>query len=229
MSHFVVLCVLGPAASKLALAGSPPELLIERMLSPYSEHTEVEPYKERCYCRGTAIRARREAALLKELGASHETLIERCREEHRKWIESKGFKFGPFESNDESDANWESLLAPIRAIEERVDAEADAEDVKIAAEPNCEECSGSGMRETTYNPKSKWDWYQVGGRWTGMIDPPGYSPMDDPKNVIQCFHCRGHRKLPLTAGVVGAWLGGHVQPGAPRAGSPRGLWRARCD
>lgn len=28
---------------------------------------------------------------------------------------------------------------------------------------------GSIERETTYNPKSKWDWYQIGGRWSGSL------------------------------------------------------------
>lgn len=35
--------------------------------------------------------------------------------------------------------------------------------------PNCERCGGSGDYETTYNPNSKWDWYQVGGRWQGYL------------------------------------------------------------
>jgi hypothetical protein len=29
--------------------------------------------------------------------------------------------------------------------------------------------TGRGYRDTQYNPKSKWDWYQVGGRWTGYF------------------------------------------------------------
>ena len=33
----------------------------------------------------------------------------------------------------------------------------------------CEECNNSGKRMSTYNPQSKWDWYEVGGRWDGAI------------------------------------------------------------
>ena len=29
--------------------------------------------------------------------------------------------------------------------------------------------NGEYERFTTYNPDSKWDWYQIGGRWTGML------------------------------------------------------------
>jgi hypothetical protein len=210
MSHFVVLCVLGPANSKLALAGRNPEQLVERMLSPYSEHTEVDPYKEPCYCRSTVIRMRREAAMLKELGVSDDTFLDRCRAAHKKWLDEKGIKLGPFESTDETEAHWNGLLAPMRAIEERVDAEAAAEDVALAAEKDCEDCKGTGLRETRYNPKSKWDWYQIGGRWTGFIDPTGYDPMDDPRNVHQCGHCQGARKLPLTSRIPAMWLGGEA-------------------
>src|SRR5699024_9687342 len=28
---------------------------------------------------------------------------------------------------------------------------------------------GSWRSYSTYNPKSKWDWYKLGGRWSGMI------------------------------------------------------------
>ena len=34
---------------------------------------------------------------------------------------------------------------------------------------DCENCNGTGEYETTYNPKSKWDWYRVGGRWDGVV------------------------------------------------------------
>jgi hypothetical protein len=32
-----------------------------------------------------------------------------------------------------------------------------------------EEVGPDGEVYSTYNPKSKWDWYQLGGRWSGMI------------------------------------------------------------
>lgn len=35
---------------------------------------------------------------------------------------------------------------------------------------------------TTYNPKSKWDWYQIGGRWTGFfqLKPGGTGNVGEP-------------------------------------------------
>ena len=34
-----------------------------------------------------------------------------------------------------------------------------------------------------------WDWYQIGGRWTGVLD--GYDPHKDPANVEECWLCNG--------------------------------------
>lgn len=38
-----------------------------------------------------------------------------------------------------------------------------------APEADCEECHGTGIYQSTYNPESKWDWWRVGGRWDGAI------------------------------------------------------------
>lgn len=37
------------------------------------------------------------------------------------------------------------------------------------ADPECPDCNGTGTYLTTYNPKSKWDWGEIGGRWDGYI------------------------------------------------------------
>src|SRR5688500_14258938 len=36
---------------------------------------------------------------------------------------------------------------------------------------------------------SRWDWYQIGGRFTGLLD--GYDPDKDPANIQQCELCAG--------------------------------------
>jgi hypothetical protein len=41
-------------------------------------------------------------------------------------------------------------------------------------DPECKECGGTGTHLSTTNPKAEWDWYEVGGRWTGFFLPkPG--------------------------------------------------------
>lgn len=38
-------------------------------------------------------------------------------------------------------------------------------------------------------PGGFWDWYQIGGRWTGVLD--GYDPEKDEENVEVCMWCSG--------------------------------------
>ena len=55
---------------------------------------------------------------------------------------------------------------------------------------DCEDCNGSGTSVTTYNPESKWDWYQVGGRWEGEL-VEGYNANDAIRNYEKCSYCEG--------------------------------------
>ena len=43
--------------------------------------------------------------------------------------------------------------------------------------------------ENGENEKQKWDWYQVGGRWTGHLSD--YDPEKDPSNMVACKFCKG--------------------------------------
>lgn len=40
------------------------------------------------------------------------------------------------------------------------------------------------------NDNCKWDWYQIGGRWTGHLDPD-YDPDFDARNIETCTICNG--------------------------------------
>jgi len=40
---------------------------------------------------------------------------------------------------------------------------------------DCEYCEGSGVSLSTYNESSKWDWYEIGGRWRGSLLKNMYS------------------------------------------------------
>jgi hypothetical protein len=61
-----------------------------------------------------------------------------------------------------------------------------------------EYCYGTGTVKSTYNPDSKWDWWTLGGRWTGIFKP-SYSPYKDPANKKVCDICngKGRRDFPL--------------------------------
>ncbi|MBA9067468.1 hypothetical protein FHR71_001198 [Methylobacterium sp. RAS18] len=40
------------------------------------------------------------------------------------------------------------------------------------------------------NPNKKWDWWVLGGRWSGML-APAYDPHKDPENFETCWLCAG--------------------------------------
>lgn len=43
---------------------------------------------------------------------------------------------------------------------------------------------------TWFRDGSKWDWWVVGGRWTGYLDPT-YDPYKDERNYERCRFCEG--------------------------------------
>lgn len=41
------------------------------------------------------------------------------------------------------------------------------------------------------NPNGHWDWWVVGGRWTGQLSADGYDATKDPANYEVCWLCHG--------------------------------------
>lgn len=41
-----------------------------------------------------------------------------------------------------------------------------------------------------FREESHWDWWVIGGRWTGYLDP-AYDPYTDPANYVHCKWCQG--------------------------------------
>lgn len=81
-------------------------------------------------------------------------------------------------------------------------------DTELTA-PGIEEAVATAMEpyietwdEETGESSGFWDWYQIGGRWTGHFD--GYDPMADPKNQEICWLCHG---TGVRADPVGVKLG----------------------
>jgi hypothetical protein len=72
------------------------------------------------------------------------------------------------------------------------------------------------------NPRGLWDWYAVGGRWSGVLS--GYEPSEDPKLTERCRLCHG-------TGLRDDDLGRHFRAQNPEytcngcAGSPGGPGR----
>jgi len=100
MSHYTV-AVITPLLSGEVDAQSLVDQVV-RLMAPYDENTEVEPYDRPCYC-----------------------------------------------------------------IKDEV------------PNPDCEQCDGKGKYQTSYNPKSKWDYYLEGGRWNGAWHGSNRSVVSD--------------------------------------------------
>jgi hypothetical protein len=181
MSHFAVIVLLDREAEE-------PHAAVTRLLEPYDENMQVEEYDEQCYCVGQEAKREVRAAVLEV----NEPKFEALRNASREWVEAE------LERNPGFVAPLLDWPAPFKdqAIELEREAQRmesvlmETHELSGQADPECEECDGSGWTKTTYNPKSKWDWWQIGGRWTGWLDPD-YEPGMDPRNLGPCTRCGG--------------------------------------
>ena len=152
MSHFAVL-VITPNGT---------EAEAEDLLAPYSENLKVDPYDKACWCVG--MNARKSVRNKVE----QEMPIEKARTEFNeredvKRIFAESTAAGNYGFSEEIDQIWDNLYGKPY---ERREAELLASDPTINdPDPECEECKGTGIENTTYNSRSKWDWYELGGRW----------------------------------------------------------------
>lgn len=104
--------------------------------------------------------------------------------------------------------------------------------------------SGRAYTMSTYNEKSKWDWYQIGGRWTGrfpykqehenlvIMGERSWMSADD---VVMPLHCDGGQKLALSLNVMRDEAGAeavktYARYEAAVAGTPEALpWSTFAD
>lgn len=182
MSHFV--------AVVLAQAGTDEiHRKVEDLLAPYDENLEVEPYERPCWCvRHKAVREVEE-----QLKAEFEERFAELRRRNAELIElerQKNPEYSPplLHPHPEFEDEWLKLDRERQARREEL---LGAHPLKDQPDPACE-CGGTGREITTYNPNSKWDWWQVGGRWTGFFtegDEDPYDPALDPRNYEPCPIC----------------------------------------
>lgn len=167
MSHFVTY-VLVPAKT-LSL-----EKAVSKLLAPYDENKAVKPYNRRCSCVGRKARDDARAAADAAVGT-----LDSLRETFAKMPEAR---------SQDPDAAWRKHIAPYVEVEDRT-RKAHPDRNKPAS--RCESCKGRGRVSTTYNPKSKWDWWTIAGRWTGMFSGPDFDASKDPDNMETCDCCVG--------------------------------------
>lgn len=122
-------------------------------LAPFDENREVPAYDRECYCVGQNARRRARELAQKQLGTS----IDKLREEYWAMPENERPK-------------WSDHIKELVELEEKLEKE-QPDYNKPDPDDNEDEdsCHGTGFYKSTYNPDSKWDWYQVGGRWSGYF------------------------------------------------------------
>ena len=177
MSHFLTLVLVPNGIENVKLA-------VEYLLEPYNEELEVDEYQRPCGCvrLGAFKKAEEEAA-------EHFGTLNQLKEQFAdEYVQPEGL--------NEEESYWHGQQAWTEFIRDFVEFCEDRQREllkSIKPDPGCEDCSGTGVVTTTYNPDSKWDWWQIGGRWTGALTD--YDPEADPRNVETCSSCGGKGSL----------------------------------
>lgn len=148
MSHFTTFVIV--ATSTLDAM----EMTAVELLEPFDENTEVDPYETECYCVGMIARN------AGSLAANSVEDISDIRNEFHQRVSGKEL------TEKQRDTMWKLR---INGWKERARVVEESHPLYNKPDPECGECGGTGVRQTTYNPKSKWDWYSLGGRWKGML------------------------------------------------------------
>jgi hypothetical protein len=68
-------------------------------------------------------------------------------------------------------------------------------------DPNCDLCEGTGRFITSGNPNGQWDWYLIGGQFSGVLT--GYKAWEDPINYEVCPFCNGTGQCTGIDSVIG--------------------------
>lgn len=142
--HYFIIVIIPKSTPKGSMYS-----LVESMLEPYDENLEVDPYVANCFCVGSLVRkiAIGVAEAYKPMSDIH-----------------KEYNALPF--NLKSNVEWNQFTKEYYRIEEDI---LKFHPLKSKTDPSCSECKGAGKYLTTSNPRGRWDWWVIGGRWDGII------------------------------------------------------------
>jgi hypothetical protein len=139
MSHYTVLVT---KTNKVPL---------DDQLEPFDEGQEVGPYWVDCRCIGGQAKREAHDQTAEQLGKTLDDYRHSWATHSPQWRQRH---------------SWDEFIKPYTDLAAKL-AQEHPSYGKPA--PDCDECTGSGRRQTTYNPDSKWDWFEVGGRWCGYL------------------------------------------------------------
>lgn len=192
MSHFIVGVIVPGDTPPSGI-----EEAVTSLLAPFDENIEVPEYDDVCICVGSVAHKEAREHANNTVG-SIEQLRDRFDTEVRtpyfdklkaEGKDEKDIAFSD-EVADYFQSRWEEFLAPYEKAQNDF---FNTHPMRDKPDPTCgfytgerkdwwpkdakegdHYCDGSGCRGTgtvksTYNPKSKWDWHVIGGRWNGYI------------------------------------------------------------
>lgn len=164
MSHFTVGVVVPTGLDSL-------EDYLDTALAPFSEHLEVEPYPHECWCiNGEARSYGLEMAnkLVGTVDEQRKLFTERHANDDRPWSMEVRNELFKVETADW----WQSY----------VETQDDYETYHprfLKPNNHCGNCNGSGSYQSTYNPLSKWDYWDIGGQRAGKFNGRDVAPIAD--------------------------------------------------
>jgi hypothetical protein len=180
---------------------------VSDLVDDYNEQKNVPEYESDCWCVGRQARHESEVEAHRRLGTigdlrqkfhevNHPPIMP-VKEPGMSEEAEKALWKAYNEAEAKTERVWKKAIEPLNKLKKRLFSNHPA---ARKPDPVCGECGGTGKYRTTSNPNGKWDWWTVGGRWTGVFTPD-YDPQKDPRNLEKCYLCEGTgtRKMPVPA------------------------------
>lgn len=130
---------------------------IDRILEKYDQNEEAKPEIETCHCKQTYRLKQIQKQTEANLGITYDQLKKEFWGRFGKTI--KDF------TDDELTLHWKDIFHEYDNEARRVSKELPA----LNTNPTCFECGGSGYVKVYLNKLAKWNRFDVGGRWNGIL------------------------------------------------------------
>jgi hypothetical protein len=171
--------------------------VIENMLKPFDYDCNIQQHETDCFCvnRAAFLESRKEVE--KECGKTFKELEEEY-----------------FANKDTQTVPYRQYIRPYFVL---VKEKMEKHPLYQKPDPDCGTCHGSGKVMVEANPNGKYDWYVIGGRWSGWLtgkksDDPYEDNIDDNVVSVQLAKEKALKEERIPAAVLtpdGTWYDGY--------------------